>query len=384
MRPAVRDSRLAVRGSRFAVRPPSRFALLRRQRIGRPQRRALRRLVLAFTIAIPPFIAAACGSPDSPSPSSQAPTVACPANLNVSGVVGGAQPVSYPSPSVTGGTQPVSVACAPASGTTFSTGTTTVSCTATDASSRTAQCSFTVSLSPALRLAVTKFMAFGDSFTEGEDGRSLRLVPRSPFIDPQGTYPYFLGVMLNTDYAAEAIEVLNRGQSGESINDGRARLELQELPRYHPQALLLLDGYNDLLNSCGAARPQDASSPQCSNAINEVVTSYRKMIQTAKSSGVAYVFASTLTPSGPYIPGPQIKKDRRIAVSAITTTNSKLVPVISAEGATLVDSYAAFAGHEAEYISDDGLHPRPAGYQALAGAFFAAIKAAVPSTSALH
>ena len=324
---------------------------------------------------------AACGSPNNPSPSTQAPAAACPANMSVSGVVGGSQAVSYPPPSITGGTQPVSVACAPASGTTFSTGTTTVSCTATDASSRTAQCSFTVTLTAALRLSATKFMAFGDSFTEGEDGRSLVLRPH--FIDPVGTYPFLLEGLLNAEYAADPIKVLNSGISGELIDKGRQRLP-GELNAKHPQALLLLDGYNDLLQSCGAARPQDASSPQCASAINEVVSSYRKMIQTAKSSGVAYIFASTLTPSGPYVPGPQIKSDRRIALSAITSTNSRLVPVVSAEGATLVDSYAAFTGHEAEYIADDGLHPRPAGYQALAGAFFASIKATVPSTPALH
>ena len=355
----------AVRDSRFAVRPLSRVAL--------------GRLVAALAI-VSSFVA--CGSPNNPSPSTQAPTAACPANVSVSGVVGGSQAVSYPPPSITGGTQPVSVTCAPASGTTFSTGTTTVSCTATDASSRTAQCSFTVSLSSALRLSVTKFMAFGDSFTEGEDGRRLRLAFRSHFIDPAGTYPFLLEGMLNTEYAAEPIKVANEGKSGEPINDGRQRLD-GTLKAQHPQVLLLLDGYNDLFAACPASRLQEASSPQCSAAINEVVSSYRKMIQSARSSGVTYVFASTLTPSGTFIAGPQVL-DRRITLSAITSVDAKLAPAIRGEGATLVDAFAAFTGHEAEYIGDDGLHPRPAGYQALAAAFFAAIKATVPSTPALH
>jgi lysophospholipase L1-like esterase len=323
---------------------------------------------------------AGCGGPNGPTPPTEAPSITCPAAVSVTGVVGGTQAVSYNAPTVTGGTQPVSVGCAPASGATFSVGSTTVSCTATDASSRTAQCTFTVSLTAALRLAVTKFMAFGDSFTEGNDGRSLVLVPHSRFIDPQGTYPFFLQAILNTEYSAEPIEVLNQGSSGEDINKGRQRLP-GTLATYRPQALLLLDGYNDLLNNCGAARPQDASSPQCASAINEVVSTYRKMIQTAKASGVGHVFASTLTPSGTYIPGPNVK-DRRIAPSAITSTNNKLTPVIRGEGATLVDAYAAFVGHEAEYIGDDGLHPRRAGFQALAETFFAAIKNTIASTPA--
>jgi len=289
--------------------------------------------------------------------------------------------VSYPLPTVTGGTQPVSVTCSPGSGTTFSTGTTTVSCTANDASSRTAQCTFTVTLNPALKLAATKFLAFGDSFTEGEDGRSLVLHPH--FIDPGGTYPFLLLGMLNAEYAAESIQVLNMGKSGESIDMGRQRLT-GALRSVRPQALLLLDGYNDLLAACKVSQGRDANSAQCAGAINEVVGSYRKMIQDAKAQGVSYTFASTLTPSGAYIPGPNIREDRRLASSAITTANAKLIPVIRSEGATVVDSYAAFVGHEAEYIADDGLHPRRAGFQALADTFFQAIKTTVPSTPALH
>jgi lysophospholipase L1-like esterase len=322
-----------------------------------------------------------CGGPNGPSQTPDAPAAACPANVSVSGVVGGAQAVSYPLPAVTGGTQPVGVTCSPGSGSTFAAGSTTVSCTATDASARTAQCTFTVTLTPALRLSVTKFMAFGDSFTEGEDGRSLALVPH--FIDPGGTYPFLLEGMLNNEYAGQGIQVLNRGRSGEYIDKGRQRL-VDELRANRPQVLLLLDGYNDLLDVCKASRPQDATSPQCAAAITEVVTSYRKMIQSAKSAGVSYVFASTLTPSGPYIPGPNVKTDRRIALSAITTTNTKLTPMVRAEGATLVDSFATFVGHEAEYVADDGLHPRRAGYQALADTFFSAIRDTIGSTPAFE
>jgi lysophospholipase L1-like esterase len=354
---AVRGSRLAARNSRFVVR--------------------LTRVAVAPAIAI---LLAACGGPNGPGPLPDAPVAACPANVTVPAVVGGSQAVSYPAPTVTGGTQPVSVTCSPASGTTFSTGTTTVSCTAADASARSAQCTFTVTLSPALRLAATKLMAFGDSFTEGEDGRSLRLVPH--FIDPAGTYPFLLEGMLNSEYPAQGIQVLNFGKSGEPIDDGRQRLP-GALAAQHPQALLLLDGYNDLLAACAESRPLDAASAKCAQVTTDVVTGYRKMIQIAKGAGVAYVFASTLTPSGPFIPGPQVK-DRRIALSAILATNTKLAPVVRAEGAVLVDSFAAFAGHEGEYIADDGLHPRRAGYQALADTFFAAIKNTIASTPALN
>ena len=71
----------------------------------------------------------------------------------------------------------------PGSGTSFGVGTTAVGCTAVDALSRQSQCSFTVTLTPLL-LSVTKFVAFGDSFTEGEDGRTLTLRHGFGFIDP--------------------------------------------------------------------------------------------------------------------------------------------------------------------------------------------------------
>jgi lysophospholipase L1-like esterase len=93
---------------------------------------------------------------------------------------------------------------------------------------------------------------------------------------------------------------------------------------------------------------------------------------------VKYVFASTLTPPGPYRSG----RDRRIAASAIERTNSKLTTTISAQSAVVVDAYPVFIGHEADYVADDGLHLRRAGYQALADTFFAAIKNAVASTPA--
>ena len=54
--------------------------------------------------------------------------------------------------------------------------------------------------------------------------------------------------------------------------------------------------------------------------------------------------------------------------------------MVRAEGATLVDTYPTFIGHEAEYVDQDGLHLRPAGNQALAQSFFTGIKNTVTST----
>ncbi len=166
--------------------------------------------------------------------------------MTTRGVSGTGQTVTYPPATVTGGASPVTTTCSPASGASFNVGTTPVACTAVDAASRQAQCSFTVTLTPML-VSVTNYVAFGDSLTEGEDGRRLTL--GSGFIDPTGTYPVKLQSRLNSEYPGQSITVVNRGKSGEHIEEGLTRLP-GELSQYRPGALLLLHGYNNLLDEC--------------------------------------------------------------------------------------------------------------------------------------
>ena len=320
------------------------------------------------------LLVGACGGPNSPTPPGEGPSLTCPANLTVSGVIGGAQDVSYALPTVNGGTQPIGITCTPGSGTSFPVATTTVSCVANDASSRTAQCSFTITLTAALRLGATKFLAFGDSITAGENGRLTSRGER--VIDLPNSYPTQLEAMLNAEYTAEPIAVVNRGYGGKTIDELRQILP-GDLRQVRPDAVLLLGGYNDLRNWCTS---RDAATSRCADATTEVVAGVRKMVVSSRETAVKYIFVSTLTPPGPYL---GIGNDRRIAGSAIVTTNNKLIAMVRAEGVSLVDPYPAFIGHEAEYIDQDGLHLRPAGNQALAETFFAAIKSAVRSTPAL-
>jgi lysophospholipase L1-like esterase len=89
------------------------------------------------------------------------------------------------------------------------------------------------------------------------------------------------------------------------------------------------------------------------------------------SPATKYIFLGTLTPPGP-------SGSLRIDAGAIIATNDKIRQTAAVERVVLVDAYAAFVGHEADYVNVDGLHLRPAGYQALADAFFAAIQVTVP------
>jgi lysophospholipase L1-like esterase len=48
--------------------------------------------------------------------------------------------------------------------------------------------------------------------------------------------------------------------------------------------------------------------------------------------------------------------------------------MVAAEGAVLVDLYAAFGGVAGDLIGPDGLHPSDSGHQRIAETFFTAIR----------
>lgn len=313
---------------------------------------------------------AACGGKTPgppPTPVADPPQIVCPADISVRGITGGSQPVTFTNPTVTGGTAPVNTACNPASGASFALGPTSVNCTANDASARQASCSFTVTVA-GLTLGVKKFDAIGDSLTAGENGAG----PKPAFVDLDNAYPTKLQALFDANYPGQGISVVNRGESGRKIYEIEAAIP-RLLATDRPEAVLLLGGYNDLTGPCGIGQ---ANSLTCRSAIDEVAFGVRDCIRRTKESpvGVKFIFVSTLTPPGP-------TGDKRIDGNAILDVNRKIRQMIAAERATLVDIHPLFIGHEAEYVSVDGLHLRPAGYQAIADGFFGAIKATVPQTS---
>src|SRR5688572_24434411 len=121
-----------------------------------------------------------CGDNDNgPTPIVQPPQISCPANVEVSGVDGLSQSVTYPAPTVTSGANPVTTTCNPASGSTFSLGVTPVNCVAQDAQARQASSSFSVNVK-GFTLGAKKFLSVGDSLTAGENGLpSIIDVPNS-------------------------------------------------------------------------------------------------------------------------------------------------------------------------------------------------------------
>lgn len=340
-------------------------------------RRIVQRVAHASVIAVTLGLSACGDNPNQPGPNPSAPTITCPANVTTRGVPGSGQAVTYPAAAVTGGASPVTTTCTPASGSTFNVGTTAVSCTAVDAASRQSQCSFSVTLTPML-ISVTKYLAFGDSLTEGQNGRPGLHGER--FVDVPNAYPTKLQSALNLEYPGQGIAVQNYGKGSEPVGDS-ANTRLQDaLVKERPGAVLLLDGYNNMFSTCA---PGFSNTSECSQKIVDVAFGIRDLIRIAKRTefGVRYIFVSTLTPPGPY---GGIPPDRRIANDAIVRANSGIVSTVRSEGVTLVDTYPKFVGHEAEYVDQDGLHLRPAGYQAVADSFFSVIKSTVTSTPGLQ
>lgn len=320
-------------------------------------------------------LAVGCGpksdGPTQPSPPpASAPTISCPADLSIREVRTSVQPVNFVLPTPTGGAAPVTVTCRPTPGSDFPIGTTPVTCSATDAQARVAACSFNVTLT-GFALSATKFTTVGDSLTEGENGRLT-------FLDLPNAYPTRLQMALDATYPGQNIRVINRGVSGWPIE--RTVLELPgDLAADRPDAVLLLSGYNDLLNECGRG-PVD--TPACQAALETIRFGVRDVIRRSKDSNVSYVFVGTLTPPGPVLPG--APRDRRISSEAIIEANKRIRQMTAAEGATVVDLYPLFLGHEPEYVEADGLHLRPAGNQAMADAFLRAIQSTVRQTPLLN
>jgi lysophospholipase L1-like esterase len=267
------------------------------------------------------------------------------------------------------GEQPVTVECTPGSGGTFPIGTTQVLCTAIDARRRSASCAFAVDVvaplpppPPPPTLEATRFLAFGDSITEGKSGECFRPSGAgAPAFDPFGSftqavppglnYPTMLEGLLAKMYATQVPVVVNEGLAGEQVTPRETSFRLAAAIGAHtPQVLLLLEGVNDL---------------HAGVAVNAMVGSLRELVRQTRASGVD-VFLGTLLPERP-------GACRAFAPEDIDPANAAIRAMAAAEGATLVDVNAVFAGR-LDLLDEDGLHPTVAGYATIAQTYFDAIR----------
>jgi lysophospholipase L1-like esterase len=331
-------------------------------------RAAAGRLLGAWLVALC-LTASGCSSPTEPSPPPSPPTpepssltITCPPSITASTTNGAPVPVTFANPTTAGGRPPIAISCSRTSGSLFPLGATTVQCSATDATATIVSCSFTVTVTSAPQLSRTRFLAFGDSFTEGEVTVPSSSPTRDPYnfvfrIVPEASYPTRLSSLLLSRYPQQAstLSVVNSGRAGEWAEEGARRLP-GVMANVRPDVLLLLEGVNELA-ALGA--------PGVSRAIAALDT----MAKEGRNRG-ARVFLAMLPPSRPSGP-------RAVPAPTILALNDRIRTLAAGEGAVLVDLHAALSADVTRYIGIDGLHPTEAGYLRMAEVFFEAIRAAL-------
>lgn len=302
------------------------------------------------------IVAARCAS-NPAAPAAPSPVLTCPGAQSLQSADGQPVPITYASPAIVGGTAPVTIACDPISGSMFPVGLTPVMCRAVDASVRVSSCQFDVLVAPppppppTPRLSVGRFVAFGDSITEGQ----ISLIP-----SPPQSYPFKLQNLLTARYTDQVstIRVLDEGIGGELVSNGIRRLP-GVLNADAPEVVLLMEGVNDL-NSGGASK------------IPEIGDTLASMVRMARGRG-AQVFVATLLPQ-------RAGAQRAFAVGSIEPMNTRIRQMAAAEGAILVDLYQGFGGSPDPWVGSDGLHPTEAGMGRIAELFFNAIRERLETT----
>ena len=364
-----------------------------------------RRTAAALALAVAGGLWASCGDSNLGGPGGggvgNPEFTSCP-NISVSDAPATGAAVTYKLVE-TGGTPPVTTTCSPASGATFPVGTTGVSCTAHDNIGRSAVCSFTVTVASSARLGAMHFLAFGDSTTAGENGidfagdtypetynpptcgtTSLQSADRTiQYFDPTASYPQQLLNLLKGRFPGESFVMENEGNPGEPAGNGVPRLGAC-FATDRPDVLLLLEGVNDIAGTYGW-------TPTANDA--QTIFNYLKNdVASAISSGVSFIFVSTILPVANCMPFDPPQPCRGAASgdsadllnknAAIDQVNTKIRAGIG--GATIVDGNAAFKAADptlASLIDVDGLHPTKAGYAVLAQAWMTAVASKVPITS---
>ena len=287
------------------------------------------------------MITAGCGGGSSgPGPSDPTLTLSCPADLQLLKHAGTPATATFEAPTAQGGRPPTTVTCTPASGSEFAVGSSPVTCSASDQASHTASCTFSVIVEAIPQLAKMKFLAFGDSLTQGVTSPAPALL----IFNPIDAYPLKLQQLLSTRYLDQTIVMTNAGRAGEKIDAGRARLS-DVLDANDPQVLLLLHGANDLNNLRG-------------DAIPTIIHGLEDMIGKAERRGIA-IFLATLPPQNP-------AGNNGDGANYVPELNQRIRALAADEGAILVDLYAGFGGTWVGYIGEDGLHPTPQGYDRMA------------------
>jgi lysophospholipase L1-like esterase len=214
-----------------------------------------------------------------------------------------------------------------------------------------------LTISPPRAIGVTRFVAFGDSITWGAQSA---YDPRYLFAAASGGYAERLQAGLNTYHAPQQFVVFNEGVPGEWATDPRTlpRLRAAVVNR-QAQAVLLLEGINDLSSGAGVSR---------------TVSGLGQLASAVASLGIPVVIATMFQTYE--VTGPDGVR-RTNAASEVPAFNAQIRQMVAGRpNVYLVDLEPVMRNRS--YVGNDGLHLTDAGFEVMAATFLAAIESAFP------
>ena len=207
-------------------------------------------------------------------------------------------------------------------------------------------CSFAVTVRASRSLAKTRFVAFGDSITEGK----VSLAPVISLTESE-TYPFQVEQALRSRYPASDITVINEGYGGEDPRQGVLRLP-GVLQAHNPEVVLLHEGTNALTSEA---------------RVSLWATHLRTMVSTARDRNVDVIIANILPVFPPHVTSRPLKPELVIQLNRRIDSIAQEFDV-----APVVDLYSEFFANR-QLIGMDGLHPTRDGYTRMAEMFVAEI-----------
>lgn len=306
---------------------------------------SIRWLVLATVLSA---LSAGCDNPPTqPPPAPARLALQCPTSMEVTARDGVSAEVAY-GLQLSGGAPGASVTCTPPSGSALSIGEFDVNCTASDSAGQSASCSFGVRVIPPPRLRYSRFLAFGDSITEGQVSPAPTMLMR---LGTPEAYPGLLQTALAERYTAQDIVVINRGYGGEELIEGLERLA-DVIDEDLPEVLLLQEGVNGIVRF----------------PTEELSSAFRSMVRIAQRRGVT-VLPALLLPVSP------AREARRPGTQQAIRDFNREIRQISLElgCGEPVDLHTLFLENPG-LLGEDGLHPTEEGYVRMAALFFEAIR----------
>jgi lysophospholipase L1-like esterase len=214
-----------------------------------------------------------------------------------------------------------------------------------------------LTISPPRAIGVTRFVAFGDSITWGAQSA---YDPRYIFAAASGGYAERLHAGLNAHHAPQQFVVFNEGVPGEWATDPRTLPRLRAaIVNRQAQAVLLLEGINDLNNGAGVSR---------------TIAGLGQLVTAATSMGVPVAIATMYQTYVSTAPDGSVRTNAASEVPAFNAQIRQLA--VGRPNVLLVDLEPVMRNRA--YVGNDGIHLTDAGYEVMASTFLAAIESAFP------